>query len=41
MDVVEIDPKITEIARKYFYLDKLIRDFNLEENGRLKLMNED
>jgi spermidine synthase len=41
MDVVEIDPKITEIARKYFYLDKLIKDFNLEENGRLKLMNED
>ena len=41
MDVVEIDPKITEIARKYFYLNKLIKDFNLEENGRLKLMNED
>lgn len=41
MDVVEIDPKITEIARKYFYLDKLIKIFNLEENWRLRLINED
>ncbi|MBQ5944856.1 hypothetical protein IJL65_00125 [bacterium] len=41
MDVVEIDSKITEIARKYFYLDKLIKDFNLEKNQRLTLMNED
>ncbi len=41
MDVVEIDPKITEIARKYFYLDELIKDFDLEKNGRLTLMNED
>lgn len=41
MDVVEIDSKITEIARKYFYLDKLIKDFDLEKNGRLTLINED
>ena len=41
MDVVEIDPKITEIARKYFYVDKLIKDFSLEENHRLNLINDD
>lgn len=41
MDVVEIDGDITEIARKYFYLDKLIKDYNIEENHRLNLINED
>lgn len=41
MDVVEIDPMVTEIARKYFYLDKLIKDYNIEETGRLKLITED
>ena len=41
MDVVEIDGDITKIARKYFYLDKLIKDYNIEENHRLNLINED
>lgn len=41
MDVVEIDGKITEIAKKYFYLGKLIEDYNLEENNRLNLITED
>lgn len=41
MDVVEIDPKITEVARKYFYLNKLINDFNLKDSKRLNLINED
>lgn len=41
MDVVEIDPKVTEIAKKYFYLDKLIEEYDTEENGRLKLINDD
>lgn len=41
MDVVEIDGMITEIARKYFFLDKLIEEFDLESNGRLRLINED
>lgn len=41
MDVVEIDGKITEIAKKYFFLDKLIKDYNLEENKRLNLITED
>lgn len=41
MDVVEIDGKITEIAKQYFYLDKLIEDYNLNENKRLNLVTED
>lgn len=41
MDVVEIDPMVTEIARKYFYLDRLIEEYNTEETGRLKLITED
>lgn len=41
MDVVEIDGDITEIAKKYFYLNKLIDDYNLEDNKRLKLITED
>ena len=41
MDVVEIDGGITEIAKKYFYLDKLIADFDLDNNKRLNLITED
>lgn len=41
MDVVEIDPKITDIAKEYFFLDKLIDEFNLEENKRLNIFSED
>lgn len=41
MTVVEIDEKITEIAKKYFYLNKLINDFDLGNNKRLDLINED
>lgn len=41
MDVVEIDGGITEVAKKYFYLDDLISDYNLEENKRLNLINDD
>ena len=41
MDVVEIDPMVTEIARKYFYLDRLIKEYKTEETGRLKLITED
>ena len=39
--VVEIDDKITEIAKKYFYLNKLIEDYNLNENKRLNLIHDD
>lgn len=38
MDVIEIDPVSTEIAKKYFYLDDLINDYGTE---RLGLYNED
>lgn len=41
MDVVEIDGEITEIAKKYFYLDKLIKDYNIEQNHRLNLITAD
>ncbi len=41
MDVVEIDGKITEIAKEYFFLDKLIKDYNLEQTKRLNLITED
>lgn len=41
MDVVEIDGEITEIAKKYFYLNDLIEEYNINENQRLKLITED
>ena len=41
IDVVEIDEDITQIAKKYFYLDKLIADYNLDTNNRLGLITED
>ena len=41
MDVVEIDGKITEIAKQYFYLNDLIEEYNINENQRLKLITED
>ena len=41
MDVVEIDEDITKIAKEYFYLDKLIEDYNLNKNHRLGLIAED
>ena len=41
MDVVEIDGKVTEIAKKYFYLDKLIKEYDLENSKRLNLITED
>ena len=41
IDVVEIDEQITEIAKKYFYLDRLIEEYNLNENHRLNIIHED
>ena len=41
MDVVEIDEKVTEIAKKYFFLDKLIKEYNIEDNHRLQLITDD
>lgn len=41
LDVVEVDPAITEIARKWFYLDDLVREFKTNETGRLALIQSD
>ena len=41
MDVVEIDKKVIELAKKYFYLDDLIKEFDLENNKRLNIIEED
>ena len=38
MDVIEIDPVSTKIAREYFYLDDLIAEYG---DTRLGLYNED
>lgn len=38
MDVIEIDPMSTEIAKKYFFLDDLIKEYG---EDRLGLYNED
>ncbi len=41
IDVIEIDEQITELARKYFYLDDALKDFNTEDETRLNIINED
>ena len=41
MDVIEIDGEITELAKKYFYLDDLIKEYDLENTQRLHLITED
>jgi spermidine synthase len=41
IDVVEIDGEITNVAKKYFFLDELIKDYKTEENHRLNLYTED
>lgn len=39
--VVEIDPAITDIARRFFFLDDLEREFRTREDGRLDLVCDD
>ncbi|MGN0075878.1 MAG: spermidine synthase [Parafannyhessea sp.] len=39
--VVEIDPKITQIAKDRFFLGDLMRDYRTEETGRLSLVTDD
>lgn len=41
LDVVEIDPKITQVARRYFFLDRLVEEYGVEESGRLGLVAAD
>ena len=38
VDAVEIDPAITSIARRYFFLDRVIEEYETEETGRLNLI---
>ncbi len=41
VDAVEIDPAITAIARQYFFLDRVIEEFETERTGRLNLIRDD
>jgi spermidine synthase len=41
VDVVEIDPAITAIAQRYFFLDRLVEEFETEQTGRLNLVCDD
>lgn len=38
VDAVEIDPAITAIARRYFFLDRVIEEHDAERSGRLNLV---
>ena len=38
VDAVEIDPAITAIARRHFFLDRLIEEYRTEETHRLNLI---
>ena len=41
IDVVEVDPAIEAIAHRYFFLDRLIEEFETEKDNRLGLICED
>lgn len=41
VDVVEIDPMVVAVAQRWFYLDRLMAEFDTEENGRLGIYVED
>lgn len=41
IDVVELDPAMVKIARKHFYLDRLMREYRTEETGRLRVIVDD
>ena len=41
VDAVEIDPSITAIAQRHFFLDRLIEEFDTESTGRLNLICSD
>ena len=41
VDAVEIDPAITAIARRYFFLDRAIEEFETEKTGHLNLICDD
>lgn len=41
VDVVELDPTVVAVARNWFYLDRLIAEFDLDETGRLGIYEDD
>lgn len=41
VDAVEVDPAITALARRYFFLDRLLAEYRPEEEGRLSLIEAD
>lgn len=41
IDAVEVDPAITALARRYFFLDRLLEEYRPEEEGRLNLIEDD
>ena len=41
VDVVEIDPAITAIARELFFLDECLEKTGAEKDGRIRLVNDD
>ena len=41
VDAVEIDPVITDIAQRYFWLDRCIEEFETEETGRMHIFTAD
>lgn len=38
VDVIEIDPQMTEVAREYFFLDRLEAEYRAESSGRLRVI---
>ena len=41
VDVVEIDPMVVAIAERWFYVDRLAAEFDLDETGRLGVFVQD
>ncbi len=41
LDVVELDPRMVKLARRFFFLDDLEREFDLKKNGRLNIHIQD
>ncbi len=41
MDVIEVNPLAVDIARRFFYLNDLEKDFKAESSGRLRIFIED
>ena len=41
IDVVELDPTVTAVAQRYFFLDRCMAEFDTDETGRLGLIEDD